>query len=227
MIEDRIADIIGEAERNNTSLLNYYYELIKKNNQEIAKQLFKAIAFLESEIEEKKHNKRLDLKDINVEWGTDYDVEAEMNTLEFSVKLKEFNPDKIKWHHVFPLSEKRIKKHKKAIESALKYQKEEDPQQEEYDATHFNEVGYKLYNYLVKKYDKGADIKVHYSNIWRFMRTRHKKSNGDIIFKFTQKEFNKFNPLGNLKYQITGHKYVEVEVPTLQDLTSKFSKKMN
>ena len=221
MIEDKILDIIVEAEHNDISLLNFYTELINNNKPDITNQLLKAFTFLEFEIEEKKHNKKIDLEDINLEFGKNHDVQAELDSLEFSVKLNRKNSKETLWGYLFPLSEKRIEKHKEAIKLALKYQTKE-----EFDTKHFNEVGYKLYNFLLKKYDKGDNKKINLSNIWRFMKKQHKDGNGLVIFKFTQKEYKSFVGIEILKYQITGYNYEENVEPTLQDLTSKFFKSL-
>ena len=187
MIDDKILDIIVEAEHNDDSLLSFYTELINNNKPDIANQLLKAITFLEFDIEEKKHKKKVDLEDINKEFGTNHNVQEEMDTIEFSVKLNNKKPGKTLWGYIFPLSEKRIEKHKQAIELALKYQNIE-----EFDITHFNETGFKLYRYLVKKYDKGENKNINLSNIYHFMKNQHKVKNGSVVFKFIQKEFRSF-----------------------------------
>ncbi|MDB9994422.1 hypothetical protein OAE13_07055 [Flavobacteriaceae bacterium] len=118
MVDTKILDIIVEAENNETSLLSFYTGLLKKN-PDIINEVLKVLTALELEIEEEKHIKKIELENINLEFGTDHDVQSELNSIEFSVDLRKYNTKEGHFGYYFPFTKDRVNQHNKTLQFTI------------------------------------------------------------------------------------------------------------
>jgi len=95
----------------------------------------------------------------------------------------------------------------------------------EFDANHWNEKSFGLFNFLVKNYNKKGKVK--YTNIYYFLKNHSKDS---IVFNFIQKDYTQFILA---KYQIQLKKYTksqysfnETELPIMKQLEVNFLNKL-
>ncbi len=96
----------------------------------------------------------------------------------------------------------------------------------EYNSNDFNELGFKLFRYLDKNYQKNGKIK--YINIWYYLKTQHKE--GEIIFNLTQEGYKnfvqKYNNIEIKKFAKSEYLYDDKELPILNELGGNFFKSL-
>ena len=92
-----------------------------------------------------------------------------------------------------------------------------------FDSKYFDVEGWKLFNYLVKRYHKKGNVK--YINLWFFLKKVWNKEQ-DYRFSFTQDEYKTFilkkYEIEIKKFAKATYKFDEDEVPYLKSIASKF-----